>query len=251
MGIRRIALLVVPAIVAIAVVTFGIGGLGAALTPHSAAPVRTESVLLIGDSLMHQAAAGVAAALPGSTVVDESVPGSGLLDGEVDWFVRAEELVERYRPDVVMVSFVGNYDASQGTLVADTPEYYAAWADAAQRLTDLLRATGVHVDWVAQPPVRSPNFYGLAAERTDQLYVTYATLARETGVDLVDADSAISTATGDYAVQGAVCGVTTTLRIADGVHFTSAGAKWWGIHLGRAVAALDHVATRDACTAMH
>jgi hypothetical protein len=250
MGMRRIALLVAVATVAIAAVTFGVGGLGAALTPR-AAPPRHESVLLIGDSLMHQAAPGVAAALPGSSVVDEAVPGSGLLDGNVDWYARAEELVERYRPDVVMVSFVGNYDASGGTLVADTAEYYAAWADAAQRLTDLLRATGTRVDWIAQPPLRSPNFYGLAADRTDQLYVTYATLARQSGVDLVDADDAISTAAGDFASQGSVCGVTTTLRIADGVHFTTTGARWWGVHLGRAVAALDHVATRDACAAMH
>src|SRR5262249_33785598 len=132
MGIRRVALLVALAVGAIAVVTVGVGGLGAALTPGTAAP-HGESVLLIGDSLMDQAAPGVAAALPGSSVVDEAVPGSGLLDGSVDWFARAEALVERYRPDVVMVSFVGNYDASKGTLVADTPEYYTAWADAAQR----------------------------------------------------------------------------------------------------------------------
>jgi hypothetical protein len=250
MGMRRVALLLPIAIVAIAAVTFGVGGLGAALTPR-AAPVHTESVLLIGDSLMHQAAPGIAAALPGSAVVDEAVPGSGLLDGDVDWFARAQELVERYRPDVVMVSFIGNYDASEGTLVADTPEYYAAWADAAERLTDLVRASGARVDWVAQPPLRSPNFYGLAAERTDQLYLTYATLAREPGVDLVDADGAIATAAGGYAEQGSVCGVTTTLRIADGVHFTSTGARWWGVHLGRAFAALDHLATRDACAAMH
>jgi hypothetical protein len=249
MGIRRVALLVALALGAIAVVTVGVGRLGAALTPDTAPP-HGESVLLIGDSLMDEAAPGIAAALPGSSVVDEAVPGSGLLDGSVDWFARAEALVERYRPDVVMVSFVGNYDASKGTLVADTPDFYAAWAAAAQRLTDRLRAAGARVDWVAQPPLRSPNFYGLAAERTDQLYVMYATLAREPGVDLVDADDAISTAAGGFESRGPVCGAPTTLRIADGVHFTSTGARWWGLHLGRAVGALDHVATRDACSAM-
>jgi hypothetical protein len=246
---RRLALVVALAAVTIVTVVGGVGGLGAALTPRPSKPA-TESVLLIGDSLMHQAATGIAAALPGSTVVDEAVPGSGLLDGNVDWLARARQLVDRYRPDVVVVSFVGNYDASQGSLVADTPEYYAAWADASQRLTDQLRASGARVDWVAQPPLRSPNFYGLAAERTAQLDVTYATLARRSGVALLDADAAVSTPSGDFTAHGTVCGKSTTLRINDGVHFTATGASWWGVNLGRAVGALDHVATADACGAL-
>ncbi|HZP28630.1 MAG TPA: GDSL-type esterase/lipase family protein [Acidimicrobiia bacterium] len=251
-GRRRVVMELLAVVLAATFVTVGIGGLGgsgAALTPHQA-QARTESVLLVGDSLLHQAAAGMTAALPGSSVVDASVPGSGLLNGGVDWYARAEALVEQYHPDVVVVSFVGNYDRSSATLVVDSPEYYDAWNAAAQRLTDRFRAAGARVDWVVQPPLHDPNFYGVPTTRPQELSKQYATLARQPGVDLLDAVAAVSAADGGFAEQGTICGSTVTLRIADGVHFTAAGAAWWGVHLARALARLDGLAATGTCTAM-
>jgi hypothetical protein len=245
---RRVAIELLSFVMIASFLTLGVGGHGVATTAKQGQPEpSTESVLLIGDSLMHQAARGITAALPGSSVVDASVPGTGLLNGSVDWFARTAQLLAEYHPDVVVVSFVGNYDRSQGSLVTDSTQFYDAWSAAAQRLTDLVRASGARVEWVAQPPLRYPNFYGVGAERTDELYVEYAALAREAHVGLIDADESIAGADGSYVESADVCGRTVTLRIGDGVHFTTVGADWWGAQLGRALARADGIATRDAC----
>jgi hypothetical protein len=246
---RGIVSLIVAGSAAVATVTFGFANFGAAATRDPG--VRSSrTVLLVGDSLLHQAATGVGDALPGTDVVDASVPGSGLLGGPVDWSVRAAELVTQYHPDVVVVSFVGNYDPSDGTLVADSAEYYDAWAAAAGQLTDTLRASGARVDWVAQPPLRSPNFYGVAASRTAALLAEYRSLATEPGVDLVGETSAVAGDDGGWTERATVCGTSVVVRIADGVHFTGAGGDWWGVQLGRSVAHAEGLVTRDACAVM-
>jgi hypothetical protein len=218
--------------------------------PTAPTAPTAPTVLLVGDSLTHQAAAGMQAALPGTKVVDGSVPGTGLLNGPVNWSARAATLLARYHPDVVVVSFIGNYDVYAGRLVPDSPPYYAAWADAAQRLTDELRASGARVDWVEQPPVHIPNFYGITADRTAVLLGQYRKLATEPGVGLVRAIAAIAAPDGTYTLTHDVCGMTVTLRIADGVHFTDTGGVWWGVNLGVAVAGIEGFATRPACAVM-
>jgi hypothetical protein len=217
---------------------------------HVVAPTPPPTVLLVGDSLIHQAVDGIRAALPGTKVVDGSVPGTGLLNGPVDWSARAATLVAKYHPNIVVVSFIGNYDQYAGRLVPDSPPYYAAWADAAQRLTDDLRASGARVDWVEQPPVHIPNFYGITASRTDVLLAQYRKLATEPGVGLVRAVAAIAAPDGSYTTTGDVCGTSVTLRIADGVHFTDIGGVWWGVNLGNAIAGIEGLATRPACDVM-
>ena len=199
---------------------------------------QASTVLLIGDSLLHRAADGIRAALPGTSVVDGSVPGSGLLNGPVDWLGARATLVGRDHPGTVVVSFIGNYDEYAGRLVPDTPAYYKACGRRAQRLTDQLRDSGARVDWVEQPPLRIPNFYGIDANRTAVLLEQYRNLADEPGVGLVRATGAVAAPDGSFAPTREVCGTTVTLRIADGVHFTATGGAWWGAHLGRAVAEL-------------
>jgi hypothetical protein len=242
-------IVIVIAVVGLAgAVSFGV------VQPITEAPesssAQASTVLLVGDSLIHQAADGIRAALPGMSVVDGSVPGSGLLNGPVDWSARAAALVARHHPGTVVVSFIGNYDQYAGHLVPGTPAFYGAWADAAQRLTDQLRQSGAHVDWVEQPPLRTPNFYGIEADRTAVLLELSRHLAAEPGVELVRAVHAVAAPDGSFAATHDVCGSTVALRIADGVHFTAIGGNWWGAHVGRAVAQLAGHPTRDPCTVM-
>ena len=206
---------------------------------------QASTVLLIGDSLLHQAADGIRAALPGTSVVDGSVPGSGLLNGPVDWSARAATLVGRDHPGTVVVSFIGNYDEYAGRLVPDTPAYYKAWAGAAQRLTDQLRDAVRGSTGSSNRRSASPNFYGIDANRTAVLLEQYRNLADEPGVGLVRAIRVVAAPDGSFAPTREVCGTTVTLRIADGVHFTATGGAWWGAHLGRAVAELAGRPTRD------
>jgi hypothetical protein len=245
---RPLLFAVVVAVLA-AGVTLGVGGLGAAATRRQAT-TPPSTVLLIGDSLMKQAAGGIRAALPGTKVINASAPGSGLLNGPVDWLARAATLVDQYHPDVVVVSFIGNYDQSNGALSVDSPAYYSAWAGAAQQLTTALRAAGARVDWVEQPPLDAPNFYGIAVTRTDVLLSQYLQLAAEPGVGTVGALEAVATAGGSFMTEHGVCGTDVTLRIADGVHFTSVGGDWWGANLGHAIAQREGLATRAPCSVM-
>ena len=231
---RRWMILAVTAVVVLAVVV-PIVVVGLATAPRRVAVTPRPTVLLIGDSLIHQAADGIRAALPDTSVIDGSVGGSGLLNGPVDWSARATILVARYHPGAVVVSFIGNYDQYAGRLVPDSPAYYKTWADAAKRLTDQLRTSGTRVDWVEQPPVHFPNFVGMVATRTHTLLAQSRRLAAEPGVGLVSASAAVAAPDGSYTTIDEVCGTLVTLRIADGVHFTTIGGDWWGANLGRAV----------------
>jgi hypothetical protein len=254
MGHRREVGLVVAALVVLALLPVGVGlGFGggverpAPVPPRAAAP-RHATVLLIGDSLIHQAAEGLRAALPDATVVDGSAPGSGILNGPVDWATRAQELVDRYRPDVVVVSFVGNYDRATGSLEPDSPAFDQAWGGAAQGLTAALRAREIRVDWVAAPPVAYPNFYALAPARVAMVTATARRLATLPGVGFVDAGDSISGPGGSYAARHAVCGAAVAVRLADGVHFTRVGADWWGAHLALELARLEQLRAQDPWT---
>jgi hypothetical protein len=241
--------LVTAVLATVASVTLGVVLLAPVGATAPPAPQRT-TVLLIGDSLLHQAARGVQAALPDETVVDESVPGSGFLNGTVNWSAHAARLVARYHPDIVVVSFIGNYDTSTGSLIVDTRPYYAAWDAAARRITDQLRTSGVSVDWVEQPPVSSPNFYGVATTRTAVLASQYRRLATQSGVGVIHDVSAISGTDGTFTRSVPACSRALELRIADGVHFTAAGGDWWGAHIGHSLATLNGLTARHACDVM-
>ena len=202
-------------------------------------------VLLVGDSLLNEAATSVRVALAGMRVVDATLPGSGLLTPREDWTRRLRRLVARVHPNVVVASFIGNVDRSESRLSPNSRAYYLAWNRAASRLAEVARHSGARIYWVAQPPVANANFYGLAPAQPRVLSTLYRHLARHRGSNYVDGSTSVANRHATFVITTRVCGKRRTIRLADGVHFTAAGAAWWGIHVATAIAHLErqHVDT--------
>jgi hypothetical protein len=144
---RRVTL---AALAAVVVIVLGLGAVVIVLTSH-------RKVLLLGDSNMQSAGPAATGDLQrqGFQVQVVAYFGTGLLDTKFDWLGRMRQLVAQYHPDIVVVEFVGNYGLF-GTRpgIADmTPQFYAAWAAAAQQATDILSANHAQVYWVLGPPM--------------------------------------------------------------------------------------------------
>jgi hypothetical protein len=135
------------------VIGVGLSAVVIVLTSH-------RKVLLIGDSIMQSAGPAAVGDLQrqGFQVRVVAYGGTGLLDTKADWLALMRQLVAQYQPDIVVVEFVGNYGLN-GTRpgIADmTPQFYSAWAAAAQEATDILSLHHAQVYWVLGPPMAKP-----------------------------------------------------------------------------------------------
>jgi hypothetical protein len=211
------------ALAAVVVMVIGLGAVVMALTSH-------RKVLLIGDSLMESAGAAATGDLQhqGFQVQVAAYFGTGLLDTRFDWLARMRQLVAQYRPDIVVVEFVGNYGLF-GTRpgIADmTPQFSAAWAAAAQQATDILSSGHAQVYWVLGPPMAKPAME--AKLRTlDEIYQGLRAPASPARRPLfVDEVKPFSDAQGGYlpSVVGPD-GKQTPLRQSDGLHLTPSGTQ--------------------------
>lgn len=194
-------------------------------------------VLLIGDSIMSQAGEHVEDALEARADIDEAHVknagrnGSGLLTPDVyDWHAEAEEMIERYEPQIVVVLFIGNYTDDEpyrlddGTPVEGyTPEFFAAWGREADRLMEIVTARGAQVWWVQPPPMATEE----GARRVTELRATYDALAaRWPGTGLIDGTAVLSEPGGGYAeALPDQQGVMRPVRTADTVHLAPYGAQ--------------------------
>ena len=182
-----------------------------------------KRVLLVGDSIMSQAAPTVQRRVGDEADVrNESVSGSGLLSpGYVDWTNQLGRLLDRFDPDVVVLLFVGNYDlgtgstftTAQGDVIGSRqdPAFFRAWQAQAQRMTDQAEEAGADVVWVLPPPMR---------DREDQTVVEgLRTVYEDLGTTTIDADDALADDDGGFVAD---------LRLPDGVHLAPAGARQLG-----------------------
>ncbi len=138
------------ALAAVVVIVLGLGAVVIVLTSH-------RKVLLIGDSIMQSAGPAATGDLQrqGFQVQVVAYFGTGLLDTKFDWLSRMRSLVAQYQPDIVVVEFVGNYGlfGTRPGIADGTPQFYAAWASAAQQATDILSSDHAQVYWVLGPPM--------------------------------------------------------------------------------------------------
>lgn len=197
---------------------------------------KKVDVLLIGDSIMNQSAPTVEeqlrkqGGLEDVKVHAEAVNGTGLLTPKLyDWQDKAKELVDTYRPKIVVVLFVGNYTDTDLFTGADGQPiandyglpFYAEWGRQADRLTTTLQARGAQVYWVLPPPFLSDE--GL--RRNNLLRQTYIDLAKaRPGVGLVDGRQALGGPQGEYEwkLPGSD-GKPVTVRQGDSLHLTEEG----------------------------
>jgi hypothetical protein len=210
--------------------------------PTGSAQGATKTVLVMGDSLIAEAANDLTADLhQAGWQVDaaDAVPGAGLLDTDVSWLAKAKEHVARDHPAAVVVEYVGNYGIYGGIegVTVYSRRFYALWDAAAQQLEDALAADGATVYWVIGPPVQPP-----VAEAGivvfDRMYARlHAPNARSGHPPLIDVTPALTGGTGHYtaSVPGPD-GSRIQVRKSDGVHFTPYGDALFAAVVARAIA---------------
>lgn len=205
-------------------------------TPTAGDPLR---VLLVGDSVMVDAAPGIEAALEatGAAAVEHGAfPGFGLThtaSWRRDWATTVAEV----RPDVV-VALLGAWDAAEA--IERGREWYATVVDDA---TAVLSAGGARVVWLGWPPTRPPAIAGrpepdyevIDRERA-LLDATFAAVAarRPGDVAFVSTGPPLTLDGGEFsAFLPDATGEIVRARKRDNTHFCPAGAE----RLGRYVLA--------------
>jgi len=195
------------------------------------APTPPKTVALIGDSLLAEAAPLIARDVQpqGSRVVASlAVDGAGILDTNVDWLAKAQQLIDNEDPNAVVVEYVGNYGtygAIPGISVYTGP-FYRRWAAAAQRLENILTSRGAAVYWVVGPPVGIPG-PERGIETFDQIYAhLHAPNTRSTTPLLIDVTPAVTGDLDRYTqFVTRADGTRVEVRESDGVHFSTYGAS--------------------------
>jgi hypothetical protein len=191
----------------------------------------TTTVLVIGDSIMAQPSCALAPALAGVGVESHlhAVGGSGLLTG--NWPKLLSRLLDSVHPDVVIATFVGNYNGPPVTgdngkpIAIDMPAFFAAWQEQAQVMSDLVRISGADLYWVQPPPIES-------SPRAARLFAGYQQLGDQT----LSSGAVVAGADGGFVNTNA-CAGGAPLRMDDGLHYSDAGAQVAGQQIAHDLAA--------------
>ena len=220
----------------------------AVTVPLALEDARTKNVVLMGDSLMAEAAPAISTYLgfQGYRVdASAAVPGAGLLDTERNWVSVGRQLIAQDDPSVVVVEYVGNYATFGGIpgVSVYSGAFYRDWATISQRLEDVLTSRGAIVYWVIGPPVdlSGPE---IGIQTLDRIYEHLRAPNSATGTPpLIDVTPAVTGGTGNYAeFLAGPGGQPVEVREPDGVHFTPFGASL----LGRAIASAVRVGAWSA-----
>jgi len=190
--------------------------------------IGVHRVALIGNSIMDQASCIVAGKLAdaGIETFRFAEPGTGLINGAVDWVARTRDIVATTHPDAVIAIFVGNYPPPpvkqlDGAVIADdSPQFFALWQQRAAQLSADVRAGGAGMYWVSPPPIGVP-----VLAHAQRLYDGYRTIK---GDHVLDAGRVLAHPSGQFVWTKQTCRHSRVVRTNDGVHLTPDGARIYG-----------------------
>lgn len=200
----------------------------AAPSPAAAAPLAAPTggvVLMLGDSLMGEVAAGLRQHLPRTfTVVDNHKSSTGLTNlGYYDWPTTVFQETQAAHPQWVVIHMGAN--DSQDMLLNGhavrfgSDAWQAAYLSRAQLLLDRIKeaAPQATIVWIGLPAMRSDTFDA----RMDIIRQIQGKAAASRGVPYLDGHNALGPA---YAKDGDVGGgKRLILRADDGIHYSRAG----------------------------
>jgi hypothetical protein len=178
---------------------------------------------------MYQASCSVAESLANAGIQTGryAVPGSGLLNGSVNWLSQTQQILRLQHPNVVVAIFVGNYlgppiQTSGGQLVADnSPAFFDAWEQQARQLSAEVRAGGAQMYWVSPPPITLPPL-----NQAQRLFDGYRLIP---GDHFLDSGSALAGPNGRDVMAKLTCGKVRIVRsVVDAVHLSNDGARLYG-----------------------
>ena len=195
-------------------------------------PTQAEHyVVVMGDSLADQLAQGLADAFfeerPEIAIVKKTRGSSGLVRADFyDWPAQAPGLLENEKVNAIVVMLGTNDrqalrdDKGQYEIRSDRwRELYVGRVDA---MIDALKPRGVQIVLVGQPPMVNPRLHA------DMPYINEILRERALakGALYVDVWDGFVNENDQFITMGpALDGQTRRLRIADGVHFSRAGAR--------------------------
>ncbi len=191
----------------------------------------SHHVLVIGDSLGSLLADGLEDALndrPDVAVIAKAKPDSGLVRGDFyDWPRVAAELLAADQKVTVGVMLLGLNDRQalrEGDTVHEpaSPRWLELYRDRIDAVAAAFAARRVPLIWVGAPPVQN----GRLSVDLATFNELYRQRVERAGGQYVDLWNAFVDAENRYTAMGPdVSGQTMRLRMGDGIHFTSAGAR--------------------------
>ena len=196
--------------------------------PAASDAAESHTVLLLGDSLLNQTAPELTRALSwhglDATVVDESFPGTGLLDPHMVATQIAKVNAHR-NADIVVIEFSGNCFTCPVTY--GSSEFFQQWSANLGAIVHYVQSLDKHVVLVLPPPLR-PDLAWAEVQR--QLGLQDYLLATANHTALANWWEALVDTTGTYQqvlLYPDVFGEATlhTIRADDGVHLTQDGAR--------------------------
>lgn len=209
-------------------------------TRAPAAPVpvdlgRSLRVLLVGDSLMFDAAPAIQAALESTSSVEvQAKPwlGSGLTKTDLfDWRAQWPLWVRDFDPDLVVV-LTGAWDVAGGGRLgpdAAAPTVPAGWTARYRALVTealaTLQAGGARVAWIGMPWTRSLATPAQISALDEAVAEAVSARAGEGAAWYIDGRAVLAGRDGGYADRlPGRDGQWHPVRKADGLHFCPAGA---------------------------
>jgi hypothetical protein len=191
----------------------------------------TYYVAVLGDSLGQMLGSGLTEAfadVPEIAVLRKARESSGLVrDDFYDWTKAARDLVASNEKINIAVMLIGSNDrqtvrTASGTYDARSPKWEEIYAARVAAIAEIFHEKKIPLVWVGLPVMKSERF---SADMIafNEIYREHASNAGATFVDIWEA---FGDDKGRYSATGPdVNGQTVKLRTADGVHFTTAGAR--------------------------
>ncbi len=231
------------------------GDCGLALEPQtvsgdalgSARRVGHCTVLEIGDSLGNDMGWGIdreVSASSGLRLVQEDVSSTGLANVSFyNWQATLSSELRQYHPNLVLICLGGN--DQQGIYVDGnavqfpSPTWQRGYLARVKDLVGEASKAGAYVAWVGLPIMEQPS-YSDGAHLLDHLYKEGVTAVAN--ATYISTWSLFANPVGQFQSNASVNGTPTTLRQADGIHYSFSGEDVLATYVLRKLAAIYHVA---------
>lgn len=157
------------------------------------------------------------------SVVNRGKTSTGLARADFyNWPANFNNMAATTRPDVVVVHFGANDDQplrrTDGSAVPfNTPEWEAAYREEARKILDTAAAYGAVVYWLGPAPDRNPRRNALLTRANGY----FREEAAQAGAYFISLPAFTAGPSGEFVMSAN----GTTIRAADGSHFTVAGYR--------------------------
>lgn len=191
----------------------------------------SNHVVVMGDSLANLLANGLDDALnnrPDVEVVHKAKPDSGLVRSDFyDWPKAASDLLasdQKISIGVILLGLNDRQPIREGETVHDplSPRWLELYRDRIDAIANAFAGKRVPLIWVGAPPMQNGRLSADLVTLND----LYRQRAEKAGGQYVDLWGGFVDAENRYAATGPdVSGQPVRLRLGDGIHFTTAGAR--------------------------